>query len=65
MKVIRSEGENVKLMMKNFHLKNFSSNKELMSSVMKDEMQGSEECGEARLFVKLAKKKIDGRINPS
>lgn len=35
--VIHSEDENVKLMMKNFHLKNLASNKELMSSVMKDE----------------------------
>lgn len=32
---------------------------------MKDEMQGSKECGEMRLFFKLAKNKIDERFNPS
>lgn len=55
----------MKLMMKNFHLKNFSSNKELTSSVMKDEIQSSKEHGETRSFFKLAKNKIHGRINPS
>lgn len=55
----------MKLMMKNFHLKNLSSDKELMSSVMKDEMQGSKECGDTRPFFNLTKNKIDGRINPS
>lgn len=32
---------------------------------MKDEMQGSKDCGETRPFFKLAKNKIDGRINLS
>lgn len=30
---------------------------------MKDEMEGSKECGEIRPFFKLAKNKIDERIN--
>lgn len=42
-------------MMKNFHLKNFSSNKEPVSSVMKYEVQGTEECGETRPYIKLGK----------
>lgn len=36
-----------------------------MSSVIKDEMQGSKECGDIRPFSKQAKNNTDERINPS